>query len=66
MVERQSGDWANESHAIAVKVIYNDTPATTESVVIEQAEADKDAKIIDEQLQRGGVRLAMILNRSFK
>jgi hypothetical protein len=59
-------EWANESHAIAVKVIYHDVPESATPAKMDQTEVDKDAKIIDDQLQRGGARLAVILNRVFK
>jgi hypothetical protein len=59
-------DWANESHAIAQKVVYHDVPKSTEPAKMEQADIDRYGRIIDEQLQRGGVRLAQLLNRALQ
>jgi S1/P1 Nuclease len=58
-------DWVNESHDIAVNVAYKDIPADGDPPRINQAYIDQAAPIIDEQLQRAGVRLAVVLNRAF-
>ncbi len=56
-------DWANESHELAVNVVYHDFPESKQPQHMTQAEVNQYGRIIDEQLQRGGVRLADILNR---
>ena len=57
-------DWANESHRLAIDVVYKDVPADGDPPKLDQAYIDRAAPVIDEQLQRAGVRLAMILNRA--
>jgi hypothetical protein len=57
-------DWANESHKIAVDVVYKDVPADGNPPKLDEDYVDKAGKVIDEQLERGGVRLAELLNRS--
>jgi hypothetical protein len=60
-------NWANESHEIAAKVIYHDLSATTtQPARISESDVNRYGKIIDEQLERGGVRLSMILNRALR
>jgi len=59
-------DWANESHGVAVSVTYKDVPADGPPPKLNQAYVDTAGKAIDLQLQRAGVRLAMILNDIFK
>jgi hypothetical protein len=59
-------EWANETHAIAVKVVYHDVPVSAAPKKLTQEDVDRYGPIIDEQLQRGGVRLASILNRIFR
>ncbi|HTL29585.1 MAG TPA: S1/P1 nuclease [Tepidisphaeraceae bacterium] len=59
-------DWANESHAIAAKVIYPAAPPSTQPTTMTDEDIRKYGPIVDVQLQRGGVRLAAILNRLLK
>jgi len=59
-------DWANESHYLAVSSAYKDVPAYGPPPKLNQAYVDASGKVIDLQLQRGGVRLAAILNDIFK
>lgn len=51
-------EWFSETHAIAVQ-IYNDTPAGT---VVSYDYIARYTPVIEEQLLRGGLRLAGILN----
>jgi hypothetical protein len=59
-------DWANESHDVAVASVYKDVPADGPPPKLDQHYVDAAGPIIDQQLQRGGVRLATILNEIFK
>lgn len=59
-------DWANESHAVAVDVVYKGVPADGPPPKLDQKYVDAAGAIVDLQLQRGGVRLAAILNNIFK
>jgi S1/P1 Nuclease len=56
-------DWANESHEIAAKVAYAGVPADGPPPKLSQAYLENAANVIDVQLEKGGVRLATILNR---
>lgn len=55
--------WANESHAIAVSVIYG---KLRHAGTLPPDYASEALPIVDEQLERAGVRLAAILNRAFR
>ena len=55
-------DWFNETHAIAEQV-YKDTPADT---VVSYDYIAKYSPVIEQQLMKGGVRLAAILNEIYK
>jgi hypothetical protein len=57
-------DWANESHQIAVEKVYKDVPAGGDPPKLDQAYVSRSADVIDQQLQKAGVRLAMVLNRA--
>ncbi len=59
-------DWANESHALAVKVCYNGIPVDGDPPPITESYLNAAEKIVDTQLERGGVRLASLLNRIFR
>lgn len=56
-------NWANESHDVAVAVAYKDVPEDGDPPKLDQAYVDRAVAVIDEQLKRGGVRLAGVLNR---
>lgn len=58
-------DWANESHDVAVKVVYAGVPARGPVPKLDQAYVDRATAAVDEQLEKGGVRLAVVLNRCF-
>jgi nuclease S1 len=53
-------DWANESHAIAAKVIYRDLEHRPGP--LPSSYEDAALPIVNEQLERAGVRLAWLLN----
>ena len=55
-------DWANESHAIAVKEIYGALPHA--SGLLPASYEDAALPIVDSQLERAGVRLAAVLDAS--
>jgi len=68
----QPADWALESFALARDVAYN-LPTTTKldkhnikCIVIDQAYDDRALPTVSEQLAKGGMRLAMILNDALK
>jgi hypothetical protein len=58
--------WANESHQLAVDVVYADVPADGPPVKIGDAYLQRAEPVIETQLARGGVRLAELLNRIFR
>jgi len=58
-------DWANESHAVAVNVAYKGVPADGRPAKLDQAYVNRAGDAIDQQLEKGGVRLAILLNRCF-
>ena len=59
-------DWANEGHRVAVEHVYKDVPADGDPAKLDQAYADRAGPVIDLQLQKAGVRLAMVLNRALE
>ncbi|MDB5293187.1 MAG: endonuclease [Phycisphaerales bacterium] len=59
-------DWANESHAVAVDSVYAGVPADGPPPKLDQKYVEAAGPVIDRQLQRGGVRLATILNDVFR
>ena len=61
-----SVDWANESHDLAVSAVYKGVPADGPPPKLDQAYVDAAGKVIDQQLQRAGVRLAATLNDIWK
>lgn len=56
--------WANESHDVAAAHAYANVPEGEATRLTEKYVAD-NRPVIEEQLQRGGIRLAFILNRAF-
>jgi hypothetical protein len=58
-------DWANEGHDLARTVVYAGVPAHGPPPKLDQAYVDRAADVVDQQLEKGGVRLAVLLNRSF-
>ncbi len=59
--------WANEAHKIAHDSVYDGVPPTTSPPQkLDQAYVDRSIPIINTQLQKGGVRLARILNQAFR
>ena len=61
-----SVDWTNESHDLAVSVVYKDVQADGPPPKLTQDYVDAAGKVIDEQMQRAGVRLATVLNDIWK
>jgi hypothetical protein len=59
-------DWANESHAVAVKVVYAGVPADGPPPKLDEKYVDAAGPVVDQQLERAGVRLATILNDALK
>lgn len=53
-------DWANESHAIASRVIYRHLPERKTSLPI--AYGTSALPVVNEQLLKAGIRLAAVLN----
>ena len=69
VAESQKGmstDWANESHDLSISVVYKGVAADGPPPKLDQAYVDAAGKVIDQQLQRAGVRLAAILNDIWK
>jgi len=58
-------DWANESHAVANKIAYADVPPGGPPPKLGDAYIARAGEAIDEQLEKGGVRLAALLNECF-
>ena len=59
-------DWANESHQVAIDSVYNGVAVDGPPPKLDQKYVDAAGPVIDQQLQRGGVRLASILNQMFR
>ena len=59
-------DWANESHNVAVDVVYKNVPADGAPPKLDQAYVDRCGPAVEQQLERAGVRLADILNNAMK
>jgi hypothetical protein len=58
-------DWANESHRVAVESAYAGVPADGSPPKLDATYVEQNKKVVRLQLERAGVRLAMILNRAF-
>lgn len=61
MAEGTPEEWATESHELAVSVAYKGVPADAETHLT-QAYVDAAKPVVEKQLERGGVRLAKVLN----
>jgi hypothetical protein len=59
-------DWANESHMVAVKVVYPDVAADGPPPKLGEEYVKQGEQAIDQQLERAGVRLAWALNEALK
>jgi len=57
-------DWANESLKVATESVYRDVPADGPPPKIDQNYIDDRRAVVEQQLQRAGVRLATVLNRA--
>ncbi|MBC8107704.1 MAG: S1/P1 nuclease [Anaerolineae bacterium] len=58
--------WANESHQIAVNVVYAGVAADGPPVKLDEAYVQRAEPVVELQLARAGVRLAEVLNRIFR
>jgi hypothetical protein len=56
--------WANESHAVARDTVYADVSADGPPPKLDQKYVDDARPVVEQQLQRGGVRLAGVPNRA--
>jgi hypothetical protein len=56
-------DWANESHQLAVDVVYKNVPEGGPPPKLGRDYVNAAKPVIDQQLEKGGVRLADVLNR---
>jgi hypothetical protein len=56
--------WANESHQAAVETAYRDVPADGPPPTLSKRYIDRAQPVVAEQLERGGVRLALVLNKA--
>ncbi len=61
-----SADWAWEAHQVAVTKVYAGIPDDGSTGKITEEYIHAGQSIIDEQLMKGGVRLAHILNEAFQ
>jgi hypothetical protein len=59
-------DWANESHALAVSVVYAGVPTDGPPPKLGVDYVKRGEDTVNQQLEKGGVRLATILNEDFK
>lgn len=55
-------DWANESHAVAVSVIYGRLPH--DAGMLPASYEQVALPVVNQQLERAGLRLALVLNRT--
>jgi hypothetical protein len=60
-----SADWAWESHMVAVTKTYATIPVGG-GKILSHDYVETNQSVVDEQLKRGGVRLAELLNEAFK
>jgi hypothetical protein len=58
--------WANESHKVAVDVVYAGVAADGNPPKLDRAYVQKMTPIVAEELKRAGVRLAMAMNAAAK
>jgi hypothetical protein len=59
-------DWAWESHVAAVEHAYAGIPTNGPAVRLDGDYVLKNGKVIDEQLKKGGIRLAALLNKTLQ
>jgi hypothetical protein len=57
-------DWSNGAHLLARSAAYAGVPADGPPPKLDQKYVDDNAVVIEKQLERGGVPLAMVLNRA--
>jgi hypothetical protein len=63
-VRGNPGGWANETHRDAIDVAYQDLPADGPPPTLSREYIDRATPVVAEQIKRGGVRLAMVLNQA--
>jgi hypothetical protein len=56
-------NWANDGHDLAIKFVYAGVPEDGPPPKLDQAYVTRGADVVDQQLEKAGVRLAMILNK---
>jgi hypothetical protein len=56
-------NWANRL-VEWMQSLYKDVPAGGDPPKLDQAYVNRSGDVIDQQLQKAGVRLAMVLNRA--
>jgi hypothetical protein len=56
-------DWANESHQLAVDVVYKNVPEGGPPPKLTRDYVNAAKPVVDQQLEKAGVRLADVLNR---
>lgn len=59
-------DWANESHRVAVEQVYEGVPADGAPPKIDAGYVRRAEPVVEAQLERAGVRLSEVLNRTLK
>lgn len=59
-------DWANESHALAVRDAYANIPTSGPAFLLDEEYVRKNKVVVVRQLKRAGIRLARLLNEAFK
>jgi hypothetical protein len=58
--------WANESHRVAVEKVYADVPADGPPPKLGREYVEKKSPVVQEQLERAGVRLGSVLNSALR
>jgi len=58
-------DWAIETHKLAVSTAYKEVPADGPAQRLSADYVEKGKSVVEEQLMKAGVRLALVLNEAF-
>ena len=58
--------WAEESHKLAVDVTYNGIPTDGPPPKLDEQYVARSTDVINQQLEKAGVRLAWVLNNAFR
>lgn len=59
-------EWAGESWRLARDAAYKEVPVDGPPISMTHEYVARNARLVDEQIQRAGVRLATVLNGAFK